>query len=163
MDEPDGANVNERQMLEAAARAIGESPAPGLFEDFLTRWNPVDHDVDAFRLAVALDIELTWKRNEAIACHRAGETDTVYVNYGGEPGETEGQLYRLGSYLHREDKAAAARLGITKVAADLQIACERAAMRSTIQAEAATEAQERAEASDRLPEIKPPTTIPEGS
>lgn len=163
MDETDGAPVNERPMLEAAARSIGEWPAPGLFEHLLTRWNPVDHDVNAFRLAVTLDIELAWKRNEAIACHRAGETDAVCVNYGGEPGETGGHLGRVGSYLHREDKAAAARLGIIKVAADLQIARERAAMRLAIQAAAAAEAQERAEPSDRLPKIKSPTPNPEAS
>jgi hypothetical protein len=57
--------MNDRELLEAAARAVGIklvwSSTPGLsprLVDKFDTWNPLIEDEDAFRLAIKLDISL---------------------------------------------------------------------------------------------------------
>lgn len=47
--------MNDRELLEMAARAIGREFDPGFTETF---WNPLKCDKDAFRLAVKLEINI---------------------------------------------------------------------------------------------------------
>lgn len=50
--------MTDRELLEKAARLVGEWPSPEPFEHVLRRWNPLADDGDALRLAVKLDIDV---------------------------------------------------------------------------------------------------------
>ena len=50
--------MSDRELLEAAARAIDLWPSPEPFEHVQARWNPLVHDGDAFRLAVEMQMEI---------------------------------------------------------------------------------------------------------
>jgi len=51
-------NESDRELLELAAKAAGESPSPEPFEHVVDRWNPLTDDGDAFRLMVALELNV---------------------------------------------------------------------------------------------------------
>ena len=48
----------DREMLELAAKAAGEWPSPEPFQHVLDRWNPINDDSDALRLAVKCGISV---------------------------------------------------------------------------------------------------------
>lgn len=50
--------MNDRELLELAAKAAGEWPSPEPFEHVMARWNPLTDDGDALRLAVKLRMRL---------------------------------------------------------------------------------------------------------
>ena len=63
----------DRELLEAAARAMGEKVPPRFFDDDTAcllsgqHWNPLTDDGDALRLAVRLEIDLCFGANYVIA------------------------------------------------------------------------------------------------
>ena len=48
----------DRELLELAAKAAGEWPSPEPFQHVLDRWNPINDDSDALRLAVKCGISV---------------------------------------------------------------------------------------------------------
>lgn len=134
------------QVLVAAARAAGEWPSPEPFLYVLSRWNPIDRDADAFRLAIALDVDLIWAADRVtaqVAGHR------VEVTFGVERiGDGFDELSGKPAF-HFEDKAGGARFAICHCVADMQIDRERAAKRAKIQSEIDDEARKRASPSTK--------------
>lgn len=59
--------MTDRELLEKAARLVGEWPSPEPFEHVLRRWNPLTDDGDALRLAVACGIDLGFGNDKVIA------------------------------------------------------------------------------------------------
>ena len=58
---------NDRELLELAAKASGELTASwygndAYFDGVLSRWNPLESDGDALRLAVKLRLTVSWDR-----------------------------------------------------------------------------------------------------
>lgn len=99
--------MNEREMLEMAAKAAGMIPQEfagndAFMDGVLERWNPLAEDGDALRLAVAVGVN-------AIQCHCSVDAmhfDSCIV-------ETE--MFTD----HGNDKVAATRRAITRAAAQI--------------------------------------------
>lgn len=78
--------MTDRELLEYAAKAAGiesfwgagwesnhmyrSTPRPHSPLPTNTRWNPLDDDGDALRLAVNLGIDLEWRRDGRVAAYR---------------------------------------------------------------------------------------------
>jgi len=65
---------NDRELLELAAKASGELTASwygndAYFDGVLSRWNPLNDDGDALRLAVKLRLECMYEATELGPCH----------------------------------------------------------------------------------------------
>lgn len=100
--------MTDRELLELAAKAAGYSiwewdrDGSALIADPTIRWNPLEDDGDALRLAVRLGITVSfWGHLEEVA---------TYTPYYGVPAAQE-------SYSH--DKAAATRRAIVRAAAEI--------------------------------------------
>ena len=93
--------MTDRELIEAAAKAAGEKVPPRFYPDGSAvllsgkRWNPLDDDGDALRLAVALRLVVDVGTQAAHAFHEG-------------PGEVEA---------HGADPAAATRRAIVRAAA----------------------------------------------
>lgn len=70
-------NDNYREMLEMAAKAIGADPKrifaisgyiDGAGDDQYRHWNPLEDDGDAFRLMLAMQIDISFWREEDSVC-----------------------------------------------------------------------------------------------
>lgn len=68
--------MNDRELLERAARAIGREFEPGFTETF---WNPLKCDKDAFRLAVKLEISV---QHDAVDIWATTLRETAIENRG---------------------------------------------------------------------------------
>ena len=95
--------MNDRELLELAAKASGElTPSwygnDAYFDGVLSRWNPLEDDGDALRLAVGLSLQI---RQVHFAAH-AGFPDTFW--------KTE---------LHKDNPYAATRRAIVRAAAEI--------------------------------------------
>lgn len=101
--------MNDRELLDLAAKAAGIEIMNLGFEDgphykgTMSRWNPLDDDGDAFRLAISCRLNITF-----IVRHNALEH--IFV---------EGNDADLGS-----DECAATRRAIVRAAADIGRAME---------------------------------------
>lgn len=72
--------MTDRELLEAAARAMDLWPSPEPFEHVLSHWNPLVDDGDALRLAVRVGMQVNTVANSATldgSTHfaQAGERD----------------------------------------------------------------------------------------
>lgn len=101
----------DRHLLELAAKAAGKAVKPGAYDASAGLelasgvgywWNPLKNDGDAFRLACALEIDVTF---------RVVTTVRVEALAPGGPHITV-------PYGQSRERAAAARLAITRVAAE---------------------------------------------
>lgn len=77
--------MSDRELLELAAKASGElTPSwygnDAYFEGVLSRWNPLEDDGDALRLAVKLGIELAFTRNKIGAGRHSTASYLTWVN-----------------------------------------------------------------------------------
>lgn len=77
--------MSDRELLELAAKASGElTPSwygnDAYFEGVLSRWNPLEDDGDALRLAVKLGIELAFTRNKICAGRHSTTSYLTWVN-----------------------------------------------------------------------------------
>lgn len=99
--------MTDRELLELAAKAAGLADLSDYDKDmqrFLKRWNPLDDDYDAFRLAVLLKIDV---------CIGDGYTDAIikHIESGVERSKTG------FTEPHASDAVAATRRAIVRSAA----------------------------------------------
>jgi hypothetical protein len=111
--------MTDRELLELAAKAAGElTPSwygnDAYFDGVLSRWNPLDDDGDALRLAVNLGISLlpypvyAESDRHSVMAKQRRRTDTMRVQNPTEVIE-----------LYGDDPYAATRRAIVRVAAEI--------------------------------------------
>ena len=115
--------MNDRELLELAAKACGKEIDLDRYDDEMgfiilgisRWWNPLANDGDAFRLAVALDLDLMRTERDIEAIATLAPHARVNVHGIVAPSAIE---------LIGDDKAAATRRAITRAAAAIQEARE---------------------------------------
>jgi len=98
-------SMQDRELLEFAAKAIGKVFVDPMSWDDGAGWNPLEDDGDALRLAIKLGIKLRWHEvlNQALVWPCAG--DTLELQENGED--------------HSGDIYAASRRAIVRAAAEI--------------------------------------------
>lgn len=77
--------MNDRELLELAAKASDEWPqswrdSSGYMDGVLRRWNPLEDDSDAFRLAVKLEMSVEIHSTGVVVKDRYGCTTKVWTH-----------------------------------------------------------------------------------
>ena len=105
-----GVQMTDRELLELAAKAAGIEGVISVDHKFIwtknatERWNPLQDDGDALRLAVKLGLDLEWRSDDRVAAYRhANANGSCFTAFESS----------------REDRAASTRRAIVRAAAEI--------------------------------------------
>ena len=98
--------MNDRELLEAAAKAAGEWPSPEPFEHVLDRWNPLTDDGDAFELYVKLRLTVNCSYDDVAICGQEFTQKDVFIERNGEDplAATRSAIVRAAAAIGKEMK-----------------------------------------------------------
>lgn len=94
--------MDDRTLLNMAAKAIGQVYVDGESWDECAGWNPLEDDGDALRLAVRLRLHIEWRVDGRVAVSPRDYVADIYI--------TEST---------REDRYAATRRAVVRAAAEI--------------------------------------------